>query len=141
MITKTISYTDFNGKQRSEDFNFHLNKAELIELQAAYEGGWDAHLQRVVNTNNNAEIFRTMKDFILRSFGVKSEDGRRFKKVDENGAPLSRIFEESPAYEILLMELTLGPNAAKAAADFINGVMPKDMPAPDTTPAAIPAAT
>ena len=136
MITKTIPYTDFNGKARLEDFNFHLNKAELLELHAAYEGGWDAHLQRVVNAGDNAAIFATMKDFILRAFGIKSEDGRRFKKSEE----IRRSFEESPAYEILLMELCLGPDATKASTDFINGVVPKDMSAPDT-PAAIPAAT
>ena len=141
MITKTIPYIDFNGKQRTEDYNFHLNKPELLELEASYEGGWNAHLQRVVNTNNNAEIFSTMKDFILRAFGIKSEDGRRFMKSEE----IRRSFEESPAYEILLVELTMGPDAAKAAADFINGVIPADMRNGDATvpatPAAIPAAT
>ena len=137
MITKTITYTDLNGKKRIEDFNFHLNKPELLELEASYEEGWNAHLQRVVNTNNNAEIFRTMKDFILRAFGIKSDDGRRFMKGDE----IRRSFEESPAYEILLMELTLGPNATKNATDFINGVIPADMRNGDATPAAIPAAT
>lgn len=140
MITKTIPYTDFNGKSRIEDFNFHLNKAELLELEATYEGGWTAHVQRIINSNNNAEIFSTMKDFILRAFGIKSEDGRRFMKVDENGKPLRRIFEESPAYEILLMELTLGPDAGEKAAEFINGVVPKDM-SQANAPAAIPAAT
>ena len=139
MITKTIPYTDYNGKARIEDFNFHLNKMELLELDAKYEGGWSAHVQRIVNTNNNAEIFATMKDFILRAFGVKSEDGRRFMKVDDNGNPLSRIFEESPAYEILLMELTLGDNAAAIAADFINHVVPADM-AKGNNAAALPAA-
>ena len=137
MITKTIPYTDFNGKARIEDFNFHLSKPELLELDASYEGGWNAHLKRVVNTNNNAEIFSTMKDFILRAFGVKSEDGRRFMKGDD----IRRSFEESPAYEILLMELCLGPDAAKIAAEFINGVIPADMHNGDATPAAIPAAT
>lgn len=140
MITKTIPYTDWNGKARIEDFNFHLNKMELLELDAKYEGGWSAHVQRIINTNNNAEIFQTMKDFILRSFGIKTEDGRRFMKVDADGNPLSRIFEESPAYEILLMELTLGENAATIAADFINGVVPRDM-SQTNAPAAIPAAT
>lgn len=135
MITKTIPYTDFNGKKRIEDFNFHLSKPELLELDASYEGGWQAHLRRIVNTNNNAEIYSTMKDFILRSFGVKSEDGRRFMKGDE----IRRSFEESPAFEILLMELCLGPDPAKAAADFINGVVPADM-SQGNTPAAIPAA-
>lgn len=136
MITKTIPYTDWNGKKRVESFSFHLNKAEILELDAAYEGGWSAHVQRIVNTNSNAEIFSTMKDFILRSFGVKSEDGRRFMKSDE----IRRSFEENPAYESLLMELCLGPDAGKISADFINGVMPADMSKPNT-PAAIPAAT
>lgn len=137
MITKTITYTDLNGKKRIEDFNFHLNKPELLELEASYEEGWNVHLQRVVNTNNNAEIFRTMKDFILRAFGIKSEDGRRFMKGDE----IRRSFEESPAYEILLMELTLGPDATQNATDFINGVIPADMRNGDAAPAAITAAT
>lgn len=137
MITKTITYEDFNGKQRIEDFNFHLNKAELLELEASYEGGWSAHIQRVVNSNNNREIFNTMKDLLLRAYGVKSEDGRRFMKSEE----IRRSFEESPAYEIILVELTLDKNAAKNAADFINGIVPKDMPKADAAPAAIPAAT
>lgn len=135
MITKTIPYTDFNGKERIEDFNFHLSKPELLELDASYENGWSAHLQRIVNTNNNAEIYRTMKDFIMRSYGIKTEDGRRFMKSDE----IRRSFEESPAYEALLMEMITAANPAKYAADFINGVVPKDM-AQGNIPAAIPAA-
>lgn len=137
MITKTVPYEDYNGKTRTEDFNFHLNKAELLELEASYEGGWSAHIQRVVNSNNNREIFNTMKDLLLRAYGVKSEDGRRFMKSEE----IRRSFEESPAYEIILVELTLDKNAAKNAADFINGIVPKDMPKADAAPAAIPAAT
>lgn len=136
MITKTIRYVDYNGKERIEDFNFHLNKPELLELEASYEGGWLAHLQRIVNANNNAEIYQTMKDFILRSFGIKTEDGRRFMKDPD----IRRSFEESPAFEILLMEMTIGPDATKNSTEFINGVVPKDMSTP-SNPAAIPAAT
>lgn len=137
MITKSVPYTDFNGKKRIEDFNFHLNKAELLELDARYEGGWTAHLQRVVNTNNNSEIFNTMKDFLLTAFGVKSEDGRRFMKSDE----IRRSFEESPAYEIILMELCLGADAAKNSAEFINGVIPADLQPAAPAATAIPAVT
>ena len=136
MITKTMTYPDFNGKERIEEFNFHLNKAELLELEASCEGGWSAHVQRIVNSNDNHKIFYTMKDLILKAYGVKSEDGRRFMKSDE----IRRSFEESPAYEMLLMELTIDKNAAKNAADFINGIIPKDMPKPDAAPVAIPAA-
>lgn len=141
MITKTIPYTDFNGKKRTEDFHFHLSRPELLELDARYEGGWNAHLRRVVNANNNAAIFHTMEEFILKAFGVKTEDGRRIRKVDDNGRPLSIAFKESPAYDVLLMEMCLGPDAAKNSADFINGVIPADMRDGDVTPAAITAAT
>lgn len=140
MITKTISYVDFNGKKRTEDFYFHLSKPELLELDASYEGGWNAHLMRVINANNNSEIFRTVKEFILKAFGIKTEDGRRIRKVDDNGRPLYIAFEESPAYETLLMELCLGPDSAKNVADFVNGVVPADIRDGDVTPAAISAA-
>ena len=140
MITKTIAYVDFNGKNRIEDFYFHLSKPELLELDASYEGGWHAHLQRVLNANNNAEIFRVVKEFILKAFGIKTEDGRRIRKVDDNGRPLYITFEESPAYEVLLMELCLGPDATKNVTDFINGVVPADVHNGDVTPAAITAA-
>ena len=33
MLKKTITYEDFNGVERKEDFYFNLSKAEIMEMQ------------------------------------------------------------------------------------------------------------
>ena len=126
MITYTETYTDYLGNKRTEDFHFHYNKAELMEMELETEGGFSARVQRIVNANSYPELYKLMKQFILGSYGVKSEDGRRFMKSPE----ISRSFEESPAYELLMMRLTTGPGASNEAAKFINGITPEGMPKP-----------
>ena len=133
MIKITKTYTDFNGKRRTEDFHFHFNQAELMEMEMSTEGGFSARVQRIINADSRPELLQIMKKFVLDAFGVKSEDGRRFMKSDE----IRRSFVECPAYSMIFMELATDD---KAAAEFINKVVPADMPKADA-PAAIPAAT
>lgn len=132
MIVYNETYTDFNGTQRTEEYRFHFNKAELLEMEMATEGGFSARVNRIINANSHPELLKVMKTFILDAYGVKSEDGRRFMKSDE----IRREFEESPVYSNIFMRLTTGPDAAKLAAEFINGVTPDDMSKPMAAPAA-----
>lgn len=132
MITYNETYTDYSGNQRSEEFHFHYNQAELMEMELETEGGFSARVNRIVNANSYPELYRLMKQFILGAYGVKSEDGRRFMKSEE----ISRSFEESPVYETLMMRMTTGPNAAEESAKFINGITPDTMPKPMAVPAA-----
>ena len=132
MITYTETYTDYAGNKRSEEFHFHYNQAELMEMELETEGGFSARVNRIVNANSHPELYRLMKQFILGAYGVKSEDGRRFMK----SAEISRSFEESPVYETLMMRVTTGPNAAEEAAKFINGITPETMSKPMVVPAA-----
>lgn len=132
MITITETYTDFNGTQRTEDFLFHFNQAELMEMEMSEEGGFSARVQRIINCNSQPELIKVIKKFVLDAYGVKSPDGRRFMKNDE----LRRSFEECPTYSKIFMRLVTDSNAA---ADWINKVVPDDMP--KAAPAAIPAAT
>lgn len=134
MIKITKTYTDFNGTQRTEDFFFHFNQAELMEMEMSTEGGFSARVQRIINANNRSDLIQIMKKFVLDAYGIKSDDGRRFMKDDE----IRRSFVECPAYSMIFMELAIND---KAAAEFINKVVPADMPKPDAAPAAIPAAT
>lgn len=134
MITITETYVDFNGTQRTEDFLFHFSQAELMEMEMSIEGGFSARVQRIINTNSRPELLKIMKEFVLDAYGIKSEDGRRFRK----NADIRQSFVECPAYSKIFMRLATD---AKAAADFINGVTPDDMPKPDAEPVAIPAAT
>lgn len=121
MIKKTIKYTDYNGVERTEDYYFNLNKAEVIEMQVSVEGGYSELIDRIIKTNDNREIVNVLKTIILKSYGEKSIDGKRFMKVDDNGNPLYRKFEDTEAFVELYMELA---NDAKEAAEFINAVIP-----------------
>ena len=33
MLKKTITYNDYNGAERTEDFYFNLTEAEVVEMQ------------------------------------------------------------------------------------------------------------
>lgn len=117
MLKKSIKYTDFNGVERNEDFYFNLSKAELMEMQLATDGGLDAKIKEIVNKQNVPEIVSLFKTIILKSVGVKSDDGKRFIKNQD----IRDAFEQSEAFSELFMELAA--NAEKAES-FIKAVMP-----------------
>ena len=117
MLKKTITYTDFNGKQRTETFYFNLTKAEVAEMEATVDGGFSTMLEKIVASNDPKRIVETFKDLVLRAYGEKSDDGRRFMKTPE----IKQAFAETEAYSEIFMELAMD---AKAAADFVNGIMP-----------------
>ena len=127
MLKKTITYTDYEGVERTEDFYFNLTKAECVEMQWSAEGGMAKRLQKIVATQDTKQIVEIFKDIILRSYGEKSDDGRRFIKSKE----LSDAFSQTEAYSELYMELSRDD---KAAAAFINGITPKPaVAAPEVT--------
>ena len=132
MIVYTETYTDYDGNQRTEEFRFHFNQAELLEMELTTEGGFSARVQRIINANSHPELLRVMKTFVLDAYGVKSEDGRRFMKSDA----IRQAFVESPVFSKIFMRLTTGAQAADEAAKFINGVTPEDMPKPMAVAAA-----
>lgn len=117
MLKKTISYVDYNGNERVEDFYFNLSKAEATEMELSVEGGLTKKLEEIVDSQNNKEIISLFKEIILKSYGEKSEDGKRFIKSKE----LSEAFSQTEAFSELFMELALDD---KAAADFVNGILP-----------------
>ena len=129
MLKKTITYTDYNGSERTEDFYFNLSKAELMEMEMSTAGGLTEMIQKIVAAQNLPAIIKIFKELILKAYGEKSPDGRRFIKSDE----LSTAFSQTEAYSQLFMELATD---ADAAAKFINGITPV-IPA-DTTQIAAP---
>lgn len=117
MLKKTITYTDYNGIERTEDFFFNLSEAELIEMELSRAGGLSATLKRIVDAQDIASIIKEFKDILFRSYGEKSDDGKRFVK----SKALSEAFSQTEAYSKLFMELATN---ADSAAEFINGLMP-----------------
>jgi hypothetical protein len=120
MIKKTISYTDYDGNERKEDFYFNLSKPELIEMQTSEAGGLEKKIEKISKEQDVAKIIELMKDIIQKSYGVKSDDGKRFIKNQE----ILDEFMQSEAYSELFMELATDANAA---SDFINGILPKGL--------------
>lgn len=120
MLKKTIKYVDYNDEEREEDFYFNLTKAELTQMQLSEKGGLDAVLDRMLQTRDEPSMIKMFKEIIDLSYGVKSTDGRRFIKNQE----VLDDFRQTEAYSVLFMELATD---SKAAADFINGIVPKEI--------------
>jgi len=118
MLKKTIKYTDYDGNEREEDFYFNLSKAELMEMELSQKGGIINLIERVVKEKDQPKILEIFKDLILRSYGQKSPDGKRFVKSQE----VRDSFEQTEAYSELFMEIALDED--KAAA-FVKAVAPK----------------
>lgn len=120
MYKKTIKYVDFNGEERNETFYFNLTKAELTEMQFQAPGGFAESIKAIIEANSTEQILKVVKGIILKAYGEKSVDGRYFDKSEE----ISRRFSTTEAYSNLYMELATDD---KAAAEFINGIMPSDI--------------
>ena len=119
MLKKTITYTDYNGSERTEDFYFNLSKAEVMEMEMSTSGGLSGMIQRIVAEQDAPAIIKIFKDLILKAYGVKSPDGKRFIKSEE----LATEFSQTEAYSILFMELSTD---ADAASEFVTGIVPID---------------
>ena len=119
MIKKTMTYTDFNGVERTEDFYFHLTEAEIMEMEIGTAGGLAEMIKRIVDAKDYPTILKTFKDVVLKAYGIKSPDGRRFEKSEQ----ISAEFAQTKAYSMLFVELATNH---EVAAEFINGVIPQE---------------
>lgn len=122
MLKKRIKYTDYDGNVREEDFYFNLSKAELTEMELSTLGGMEKRINRIVSAQDTKQIVEVFKDIILRSYGEKSLDGKRFIKSPE----LATEFSQTEAYTELFMELATDDNAAAA---FLTGIIPSEVAA------------
>ena len=120
MIKKTITYTDYSGNERTEDFYFNLSNAEIMEMEMSTTGGLAEMIQKIVAAQDSPAIIKIFKDLVLKAYGEKSPDGKRFIKSEE----LSIAFSQTEAYSQLFMELATD---ADAAAKFVNGIVPSNM--------------
>lgn len=120
MLKKRVTYEDFNGQKRTEDFYFNLTKAELMEMETSVNGGLSEMMRQVISTDDKPTLVRIFKDLVLRSYGEKSLDGKRFIKNDE----VRDAFAQTQAYSDIFMELA---SDDRAATEFIKGVVPADL--------------
>lgn len=127
MLKKTITYEDFDGNKRTEDFYFNLSKAEILEMEMGISGGMTQMLNKIIAAQDGGRVIKTFKDIILKAYGEKSPDGKRFIKSEE----ISTAFSQTEAYSQLFMELATN---ADAAATFVNSIIPVDTTKPAMAP-------
>ena len=120
MYNKTVTYKDYKGNTRTEDFYFNLNKAELVELELSTKGGLTVMMDRIIAAQDNATLFKIFKDLVSKSYGVLSDDGRKFVKNQE----VLDDFMQTEAYSIIFSELATN---AESAAEFFNNVIPQNL--------------
>lgn len=123
MLSKTIVYEDFNGKEHEDVYLFNLSKSEVAQMELSTTGGMTDMINRIVKAEDGEKITQLVVDLILKSYGEKSPDGFRFVK----SAELSKAFSETGAYDALFMELLTDP---EKAAVFVEGVLPKPVNLP-----------
>ena len=116
MIKKTMTYKDYDGNQRTEDFWFNLTKAEAAKLEFGTTGGISKMIERIVQEQDAKRILDVFEDLICRSYGKKSPDGKRFvknqKQTDE--------FLQTEAYSDLFIEFMNNPDEF---SQFFAGVL------------------
>lgn len=122
MLKKTITYTDYNGVERTEDFYFHFSKAELAEMEMGTTGGYAEMITKIVAAQDAPTLIKIFKELVLKAYGEKSADGKRFIKSEE----IAIAFSQTEAYSQLFMELATDSDAAQK---FVNGIMPVDLKA------------
>ena len=128
MLKKTITYTDYDGLERTEEFRFNLTKAELMDMELTTVGTFSKLMQKIIDEKDMVRLAKYFKELILKSYGVKSDDGKRFIKSPE----VRGGFNQEGAYSELYMEL-LGNS--EYAVKFIQQVMPKDLDQNEVVPA------
>ena len=114
MFKKTITYVDFNGNTRTEDFYFNLNKAEYVLMEASTPGGLKAYAENLIATHDVKKITEMFKDLVNMSYGVKSPDGLRFIKSEEK----TLEFTQTNAYGELIVELITDADKASYFANY-----------------------
>lgn len=129
MLKKTIAYTDYNGNERTENFYFNLSKAELMEMELGISGGYTEMLTSIIEAQDVPTLIKIWKDLILKAYGEKTADGKRFVKSKE----MAEAFSQTEAYSNLFMELSTNTDAA---IEFAKGIMPAELVVNDAVEAA-----
>lgn len=121
MLKKEITYTDYNGTKRTEDFYFNLSRPELLRMEMTSESSLQEKLKAMIKEQNKVKLYEYFEWLVLKSYGEKSEDGKHFHKSEA----LSKAFSETEAYAELLTELCSGEDKV---LEFVNGIMPTPVP-------------
>lgn len=140
MHKRPITFKDFEGKEVTEEYYFSLTQAEIMEIQTSIKGGLVNRLTYAIKEEDSHTVMKLLREVILKSVGEKTPDGRyfvKFKLIDGVKVNIADLFEPTPAYSALFMELL---SSNDAADQFMRKIIPADLAAelPENTQDALP---
>lgn len=124
MYKHTIKYVDYDGNEQTEDLYFNLSKGEVAEMQLMYPQGLDTYMKSILGDEEKGiepdipAMTKFFKEMLLKAYGKKSVDGRRFIKNDE----ISTEFMQTEAYSEMFYLLLTDENVMDA---FVANTLPK----------------
>lgn len=121
MLKQKLTYTDYDGTERTEDFYFNLTRTEILEMEMETVGGVQKMIEKIIAAQDTKSLIAVFKDLILRSYGEKTLDGKRFVKTKE----ITEAFSQTEAYSDLFFKLATDTDAATT---FVNGIIPQTPP-------------
>lgn len=127
MLKEDVKYTDWDGKEQVETLYFNISKTELADnldlegrlkaLSAKFEA---ADPEATMATEDIKEILELVKTFMKLSYGVRSEDGKRFMKSED----IYTAFTQTAVYDEFLFSLFEVP---QKAIHFLTNIIPADL--------------
>lgn len=120
MLKRNITYDDGDGNMVTEMFEFHLTIQELVRLLGGNEEMTMEEAIKELEKRDIKDLVLEFDNFILSSYGVRSEDKKRFIKNDE----LREQFADSFAYNALFTEFMMTENAFN---DFVIAILPQNL--------------
>lgn len=118
MLKQDIKFVDYNGNERTITEYFHLNEAEIVELQAKSADGIQAEMQDAILSNDAGRVLDFIKMLVHKSYGKKTPDGLNFEKSPE----ILDKFITSAYYSDFLLGLI--EDNGRRGQEFVQGIMP-----------------
>lgn len=119
MLAKPITYKDpFSGENVTETFYFNITTAEMLDIEARYNGSIMSAIKRVLNSRNLESIIEIFKYLIGKAYGERPLNTNKFVKSKE----ATDAFLSSDAYSELMFELL---EDKEAASEFFTHVFPE----------------
>lgn len=117
MLKQQVKYEDFDGNIQNETLYFNMTRMELIALQSRYgKEDMEKYIETLIADKDLEKMYELLNDVVLTSYGIRSEDGKRFIKNDQ----IREEFQQSLAYEALIEDFH--DDSRKVLEHFVAGI-------------------
>lgn len=119
MIKKQVTYVDFNGKTKTEELRFHMNKLEYLKFLGIIGGDLEAKIAELTKEENFSGMIELLENLLVKSYGIL--EGEKFIKNDQ----LREDFSNSEQLAEIFADIITNPVEAKSFFEQVGPGVPK----------------